>query len=63
MNVFKKPVVVVSRCLEFAACRYDGARIEAQFIRELEPLLNSFLFVPRLKLGCRFPRPNLYCPN
>ena len=56
MNVFKKPVVVVSRCLEFAACRYDGARIEAQFIRELEPFVEFIPVCPEVEIGLPIPR-------
>ena len=36
MNEFEKPVLVSSLCLEFKACRWNGAVIPEGFIRKLK---------------------------
>ena len=35
-NKFIKPKIVVSKCLEFSACRYDGQMINNQHIKTKE---------------------------
>ncbi len=37
MRDFARPRSVVSRCLGFDACRYDGEVIPNRFLRSLEP--------------------------
>ena len=43
MRAFAKPRVVVSKCLEFAACRYDGQMISDSLVRRLKEFVE---FVP-----------------
>jgi len=47
---------VVSRCLELAACRYDGAVIETPLIRRLEPFVDLVPVCPELEIGLGVPR-------
>jgi len=53
---FAKPRVVVSKCLEFAACRYNGAKIPDKFIRQLEPFVSFKKVCPELAIGLGVPR-------
>ncbi len=51
-----KPVVVVSRCLEFEPVRYNAQVIPYDFIRELEPFVEYRPVCPELEIGLGVPR-------
>lgn len=53
---FPKPKIVVSQCLGFAPCRYDGAIIGDAFVRELEPFVEFVPVCPEVALGLGVPR-------
>lgn len=55
-RVFAKPVVVVSKCLEFEACRYNGERISSSFIERLEPHVRFRPVCPEVEIGLGTPR-------
>ncbi len=55
-RAFPKPVVVVSKCLEFEACRYNGERISAPFIERLEPHVRFRPVCPEVAIGLSTPR-------
>ena len=33
---FQKPKIIISKCLEFDACRYDGQLINNKYIKSLK---------------------------
>ncbi|MFC1729646.1 YbgA family protein [candidate division KSB1 bacterium] len=51
-----KPNIVVSKCLEFEACRYNGQRIPDGFIRRIAPYVNFIKVCPELEIGLGAPR-------
>lgn len=51
-----RPRLVVSRCLDLAACRYDGAVIEAPLVRRLAPFVELVPVCPELEIGLGVPR-------
>jgi uncharacterized protein YbbK (DUF523 family) len=51
-----RPVVVISRCIDFDACRYNGAVIRASLRQELEPLVELRPICPELEIGLGVPR-------
>lgn len=53
---FATPVVVVSKCLEFDAVRYDGDRISYDFVRHLEPFVRFVPVCPEVEIGLGVPR-------
>ncbi len=53
---FPRPVVVVSKCLEFEACRYNGQAIRAPFILQLEPHTELRAVCPEVEIGLGVPR-------
>jgi len=59
---FPKPIVVISECLEFAACRYDGARIPDRFVARLMPYVVFIPICPEVRIGLGVPRDpiNIY---
>ena len=55
-RAFPKPVVVVSKCLEFEACRYNGERISSSFIERLKPHVRFRPVCPEVEIGLGTPR-------
>lgn len=51
-----KPVVVVSRCLEFAACRYDGKKVADSVVRRMTPFVRFVPVCPEVEIGLGTPR-------
>lgn len=56
MRKFAKPVVVVSKCLEFDAVRYDGSRIRDEFVRALKSHVTFIPVCPEVEIGLAVPR-------
>lgn len=55
-NEVVKPIVVVSNCLEFDSCRYDGAMITDEFIARLKPYILFIPVCPEMEIGLGVPR-------
>ena len=56
MSTHCKPTVVVSKCLEFEACRYNGQVIRDAFVRKLEKHVNYVPVCPEVAIGLGVPR-------
>lgn len=56
MKSFPKPRVVVSRCLGFDACRYDGSILRDRLIELLEPHVEFVDVCPEAQIGLGTPR-------
>ncbi len=56
MKKFPRPVVVTSKCLELAACRYNGEVIPFGFIRQLAPYVKIVPVCPEEEIGLGTPR-------
>jgi len=56
MSTFPRPVVVVSRCLEFSACRYNGQLVTDKFIQALKPFVRFKPVCPEVDIGMGVPR-------
>jgi uncharacterized protein YbbK (DUF523 family) len=56
MREFAKPIIIVSKCLGFAACRWDGAIIPDDFIRQLAPHVTCRPICPECEIGLGVPR-------
>jgi uncharacterized protein YbgA (DUF1722 family)/uncharacterized protein YbbK (DUF523 family) len=52
-----KPVVVVSRCLGFEACRYNGDRLDDAFVSKLAAFVTYRPVCPEADIGMGTPRP------
>jgi uncharacterized protein YbgA (DUF1722 family)/uncharacterized protein YbbK (DUF523 family) len=53
---FPRPVVVVSKCLEFASCRFNGLRISDEFVRALKDFVKFKKVCPEVEIGMGIPR-------
>ncbi|HUV30139.1 MAG TPA: DUF523 and DUF1722 domain-containing protein [Acidobacteriota bacterium] len=56
MSSFAKPTVVVSKCLGFEACRFDGRRLCSPFVQALKPYVNFVPVCPEVRIGLGTPR-------
>src|SRR3954451_14979278 len=56
MTAFARPRVVISRCIDFDACRYNGQVVRASLRDELEPWLDFVPICPELEIGLGVPR-------
>ena len=56
MREFAKPSVVVSKCLGFAHCRYNGEIIAAPFVQKMHPYVNFVVVCPEVESGLGVPR-------
>ncbi len=59
MREFSKPKVVVSRCIEFDSCRYNGQMISSEFVKSLEPYVDFLPVCPEVEIGLGVPRNSL----
>ena len=51
-----KPKVLISRCLTFDNCRYDGGIINSEFINQLKPFVDFKTICPEVEIGLGVPR-------
>jgi len=51
-----KPVVLVSECLGFEACRYNGDKLRDDFVDKLVPFIETRVVCPEVEIGLGTPR-------
>jgi uncharacterized protein YbgA (DUF1722 family)/uncharacterized protein YbbK (DUF523 family) len=56
MDILEKPVVVVSKCLGFAHCRWNGLTIVAPAVERLKTAVNFLTVCPEVEIGLGVPR-------
>jgi uncharacterized protein YbgA (DUF1722 family)/uncharacterized protein YbbK (DUF523 family) len=56
MSDFEKPIVVVSKCIEFAQCRYNGLSISSDVVKALVPHVDFVPVCPEVEIGLGVPR-------
>jgi uncharacterized protein YbgA (DUF1722 family)/uncharacterized protein YbbK (DUF523 family) len=56
VRVFTKPRVVVSKCIEFEAVRYNGQMMTSDLVRSLKPLVEFIPVCPEVGVGLGVPR-------
>ena len=54
---FPRPRVLVSRCLGFAPCRYDGAQLSSMVVELLRGHIDFIDVCPEMEAGLGVPRP------
>ena len=59
MDNTRKPNIVISKCIEHGACRYDGAMIKNSFVDKLKSLVNFITVCPEVGIGLTIPRKTL----
>ncbi len=56
MSQFPRPKVVISRCIEFDHCRYDGSMISSDFVKALKAYVDFLPVCPEMEIGLGAPR-------
>lgn len=59
MRTFSKPKIVVSKCLEFSPCRYDGSKISASIVDKLKAHVEFIPVCPEVEIGLGIPRESM----
>lgn len=57
---FARPKIIVSKCLEFANCRYDGGKINDQFVLNLKKFADLEPVCPEVAIGLGTPRDPIH---
>ncbi len=57
MTAMPRPILVVSRCLGFDACRWNGVSISSDAVRLLESYVHYMPVCPEVEIGLGIPRP------
>ena len=58
-----KPTILISKCIEGDACRYDGSMIKDSFINKLKSYVNVIEVCPEVGIGLSTPRDSLRLIN
>lgn len=56
VNLFKKPKIIISKCIEFENCRYNSQMISSEFVKKLKPFVNFKTVCPEVEIGLGIPR-------
>ena len=56
MKHFPRPAIVVSKCIEFDACRYNGAMIPSDVVKLLKGHVDFLPVCPEVEIGLGVPR-------
>ncbi len=56
MDQFSKPIVVISKCLGFDSCRYNGQTIPVDYVEKLKPFVEFIPVCPEVEIGLGVPR-------
>ena len=60
---FLSPKVIISKCLEFEPCRYDGQIINNKYIKKLKKFINFEPICPEVEIGLGVPREPIHLIN
>jgi len=58
-NTFAKPVLFISRCIEFAPCRWNGGLTTNEIVRALNNYVDFLAICPEIEIGLSVPRDPL----
>jgi len=58
-RIFRRPRIVVSKCIEFAHCRYNGDMITSHIVERLKEYADFIPVCPEVEIGLGIPRPTL----
>ncbi|TQD24452.1 DUF523 and DUF1722 domain-containing protein [Methanolobus vulcani] len=59
MEEFPRPVLLVSRCLEFDKVRFNGQKVSSPIVRDLMPFADIKTVCPEVEIGLGVPRESL----
>jgi uncharacterized protein YbgA (DUF1722 family)/uncharacterized protein YbbK (DUF523 family) len=59
MIPFVRPKIVISKCIEFDHCRYDGSLIPSDFVKALKPHVDFSPVCAEMEIGLGVPRDSI----
>ena len=59
MNSFARPKILISKCIEFDHCRYDGSMISSKIVEDLKEYVDFVTACPEMAIGLPSPRESL----
>jgi uncharacterized protein YbgA (DUF1722 family)/uncharacterized protein YbbK (DUF523 family) len=59
MRLFPRPKIVISKCIEFDHCRYDGSLIPSDFVKALMPHVDFTPVCAEMEIGLGVPRSSI----
>ncbi len=59
MRSFPTPRIVISKCIEFDHCRYDGSLIPSDFVKALKPHIDFIPVCAEMEIGLGVPRDSI----
>jgi uncharacterized protein YbgA (DUF1722 family)/uncharacterized protein YbbK (DUF523 family) len=59
MRPFVRPKIVISKCIEFDHCRYDGSLIPSDFVKALKPHVDFSPVCAEMEIGLGVPRSTI----
>ena len=59
MRQFSRPKIVISKCIEFDHCRYDGSLIPSDFVKALKPHVDFSPVCAEMEIGLGVPRDTI----
>ena len=63
VKTFPRPIIGISKCLEFDNCRYDGKIIGNEFIRYMKKYVDFIPVCPEVGIGLGTPGMNALVRN
>ena len=60
---YNKPKILISKCLEFEACRYDGQIITNKYVKLLKNYIDFITICPEVEIGLGIPRDPIHLIN
>lgn len=59
MDNWARPTILISKCIEFDHCRFDGSMISSSFIKKIKPFCDFIPVCPEIEIGLGVPRKSL----
>ena len=59
MKEYPRPKILVSKCIEFDHCRYDGSMINSQLVEDLKEYVDFIPVCAEMEIGLPSPRDSL----
>ncbi|MCW3997748.1 MAG: DUF523 and DUF1722 domain-containing protein [Candidatus Bathyarchaeota archaeon] len=59
MKKFPKPIVVISKCIEFEPVRWNAQKVASDFVRIMKKYVNFLPVCPEVEIGLGVPRETL----
>ncbi len=56
IHTFPHPIVIISKCLGFEHCRYDGQMVPYDIVKDLRPFVEFITVCPECEIGLGVPR-------